>query len=114
MPRFPGCEHLGTNKEKKSCGDSKMLQYIYKTLKYPIKAREKRIEGMAVVQFVIQKDGTIANLSIKRDPTYGCGNAAAWVVTRMNYMDEKWIPGESSDGDKLEVKYTLPVKFKLE
>ena len=34
MPRFPGCDS-GSAAEKKTCADSKLLQYLYKNLKYP-------------------------------------------------------------------------------
>ncbi|NJN74913.1 MAG: hypothetical protein HC799_20120 [Limnothrix sp. RL_2_0] len=39
MPRFPGCDS-GTAAEKKACADEKLLQYLYKNLKYPAIARD--------------------------------------------------------------------------
>lgn len=114
MPRFPGCEELEKSKsEKEACAQKKMLEYIYGNLKYPAEAREKSIEGQVVIQFVIGKDGSILQPTLIRDVSGGCGEAALEVVKSMNNMPQKWTPGKQR-GRAVQVKYTLPVKFKLE
>lgn len=113
MPRFPGCEDKGTDKEKEDCAKKKMLEYIYKNLKYPAIARENGIEGQVVLQFVVDKNGSITDTKILRDISGGCGEAAEKVVKSMNDMGSKWIPGKQR-GRPVKVLYTLPVKFKLE
>lgn len=113
MPRFPGCEDLGTDKEKDDCAKKKMLEYIYKNLKYPAIARENGIEGQVVLQFVVDKDGSVTDAKIVRDIGAGCGEAAQLVVEGMNKMSTKWTPGKQR-GRPVRVLYTLPVKFKLE
>lgn len=114
MPRFPGCEGMdGTAKEKAQCAQIKMLEYIYKNLKYPQLARENGVEGTVVLNFVIAKDGYIDDIKIVRDIGAGCGDAAASAVDSMNDMNERWIPG-TQRGRKVRVLYTLPIKFKLE
>lgn len=113
MPRFPGCEDKGTEKEKEDCAKTKMLEYIYKNLKYPAIARENGVEGQVVLQFVVDKDGSIADTKIVRDIGAGCGSAAESVVNGMNNMGQKWTPGKQR-GRPVRVLYTLPVKFKLE
>ncbi|MBC7885699.1 MAG: energy transducer TonB [Saprospiraceae bacterium] len=113
MPRFPGCEDKGTDKEKEDCAKGKMLEYIYKNLKYPAIARENGVEGQVVLQFVVDKDGSITDTKIVRDIGAGCGSAAELVVNGMNNMGKKWTPGKQR-GRPVRVLYTLPVKFKLE
>lgn len=113
MPRFPGCEDKATEAEKKSCADQAMLQYIYKNLKYPAIARENGVEGGVVLQFVVEKDGSIGDVKIVRDIGAGCGAAAESVILGMNNMGKKWTPGKQR-GRPVKVLYTLPVKFKLE
>ena len=113
MPRFPGCEDKATDKEKEECAKGKMLEYIYKNLKYPAIARENGVEGQVVLQFVVDKDGSIADTKIVRDIGAGCGAAAEIVVNGMNNMGKKWTPGKQR-GRPVRVLYTLPVKFKLE
>jgi len=114
MPRFPGCENSNkSNKTKENCAKGAMLAYIYETLEYPKEAKEKMVEGMAVVQFTIWKDSTIRNIKVVRDPGEGTGNAAARVVESMKNMPQKWRPGHQR-GRPVCVQYTLPVKFKLD
>jgi protein TonB len=114
MPRFPGCEDMaGTDAEKEACAKQKMLEYIYKNLKYPAIARENGVEGQVVIQFVVDKDGSITETKVVRDIGAGCGAAAEAVVLGMNNMGKKWTPGKQR-GRPVKVLYTLPVKFKLE
>jgi len=113
MPRFPGCEDMeGSKREKSDCAKEAMLAYIYDNLKYPAEAKAQKTEGMAVVQFQIKTDGTLANIRTVRDPGNGLGDAAAAVVEKMNTDGIKWIPGKQR-GRKVVVQYTLPVRFKL-
>ena len=57
MPRFKGCEEMkGSAKDKEMCGQYEMLLFIYKSLKYPVDARENGIQGTVVVQFVVDKN----------------------------------------------------------
>lgn len=114
MPRFPGCEKMsGSNQEKKKCSDDLMLQYIYKNVKYPATARENGVEGMAVIKFIIEKDGSINEAEITSNPGAGIGEEALRVINSMNNMPEKWTPGVQR-GKPVRVMYTIPVKFKLE
>lgn len=113
MPRFPGCEMVvGEPKEKKSCADQELLQFISMTIKYPDEARENGNEGMVVISFIVMEDGTIASPTILRNVKGGCGEEALRVVLLMNELPNRWSPGKQ-DGKKVRVKYNLPVKFKL-
>ena len=114
MPRFPGCEDakLGDS-EKNECAKQKLLKYVHDNLKYPAIARENGVEGMVVIQFIVEKDGSISQAKIVRDIGAGCGVAALEVVNSMNSMDQKWIPGRQRDR-AVKVLYTLPVRFKLQ
>jgi periplasmic protein TonB len=114
MPRFPGCENIsGTNEEKLKCAEGKMLEYIYKNVKYPAIARENGIQGRVVIQFVVERDGSITDAQVVRDIGAGCGEEALRVVNSMNSMSEKWTPGKQR-GKPVRVQFTLPVQFKLQ
>ncbi len=109
QPAFPGCEDVSDKAEKKRCADEKMLQFIYSNIKYPAIARENGVEGMVVVKFVVEKDGSISQPEVVRDIGAGCGQEALRVVTMM----PKWEPGKQR-GRPVRVQFNLPVKFKLE
>ncbi len=113
MPRFPGCEDMsGTKYEKEECAKEKMLDFIYQNLKYPEAARKAGVEGMTVVQFVINPAGRLQDLNLVRDIGGGAGEAAREVVELMNEKNLVWTPGIQK-GKKVHVLYTLPVRFKL-
>ncbi len=118
MPRFPGCEDQGLSRgELSSCAKELLVQYIQDNLIYPEHAKKNGIEGMAVIQLVIGKDGSILDPKIVRDPGGGyedqasCGQAALNVFTKMQ-SEIKWIAGKQR-GRPVKVQYTIPVKFKL-
>jgi periplasmic protein TonB len=113
MPRFPGCENESTAEARKACADKKMLEFIYKNIKYPAIARENGVEGTAVITFVVEKDGTVADARVVRDIGAQCGTEALRVVNLMNEQNIKWVPGKQR-GRSVRVQFNLPVRFKLE
>lgn len=113
MPRFPGCEEMAeTIKEKKACADKKMLEFLYENLQYPQLARDNNISGTVVIQFVVEKDGTIKDARVAREIGGSCGEEALRVVNMMNEMPERWIPGRQR-GRSVKVLFSLPVRFVL-
>lgn len=113
MPRFPGCEHLPAYAESKQCADKKMLKFIYENIKYPTIARENNVQGTAVVSFVVEKDGSISNIEILRDPGAECGLEAVRVVEMMQNLSTKFIPGRQGN-ENVRVRFNLPVRFRLD
>jgi len=109
MPTFPGCEDVGDKAERKKCADTKMLQFIYKNIKYPPIARENGVEGMVVIRFVVEKDGSITAAEVVRDIGAQCGAEALRIVNQM----PKWNAGKQR-GRPVRVQFNLPVRFKLE
>ena len=95
-PEFPG-------------GTVEMMKFINSNIKYPPIAKENNIEGRAVIGFVVEKDGSISNIQIKRDIGGGCGAEAVRVVKMM----PKWNAGKQR-GKPVRVSFNLPVRFKLE
>lgn len=114
MPRFfsAECEELeGDNKAKKACSDKKMLEFIYKNIKYPAIARENGVEGTVVIQFIVEKNGTITGAKTIRDIGAQCGAEALRVVNAMNDFTI-WTPGMQR-GEIVPVQFNLPIKFRL-
>lgn len=114
MPVFPGCDDVEGDREAiQECSKKKMLEFIFSNLKYPEEAREKGTEGMVVASFVVLETGKIEDMKIIKDIGEGCGEAVLKVLEAMNEMEEAWRPGKQRN-KTVKVKYTLPVKFKLE
>ncbi|MCP4439188.1 MAG: energy transducer TonB [Aureispira sp.] len=113
MPRFPGCEDIdGDNASKKQCADQKMLQFIYKNIKYPPMGRDHQIEGLVVVSFVVGRDGYIKDTKVLRDPGSGWGKEGLRIIKLMNNLPERWTPGMQR-GQAVEVRYNVPIRIKL-
>ena len=108
-PMFPGCEEITDKGERQKCAEEKMLQFIYGHIQYPSIARENGVSGMVVVQFVVERDGSISNITTVRDIGAGCGEEAVRIVGMM----PKWNPGKQRERP-VRVQFTLPVRFKLE
>lgn len=113
-PRFPGCEDLaGSEIEKHHCSEQKLLDFVYKNLRYPVLARKNGITGTVVVSFIVEKSGKLTKLEILRDIGGDCGREALRVVNLMNERGMAWNPGSQS-GHPVRVYFTLPVKFRLD
>jgi len=107
MPRFNACEDLdGSKEDKEKCALKALLAYAASNVKYPTIALENGIEGTVIVQFVVEKDGSISNAKVVRNIGGGLGKEALRVVKGM----PKWIPGKQRSRP-VRVKFTLPVKF---
>ena len=109
MPRFPGCEDESDRQKRDECSKEKLFMFVAENVQYPKAAKDKGIEGTAVIEFIIEKDGKVSNAKILRDPGEGTGKEALRVV---NLMPD-FIPG-TQRGKKVRVQYTLPIKFKLD
>lgn len=108
MPLFPGCESVKDAEERRNCSNQKLFEFIGRQLKYPEQARADSIQGMAVVEFIIDKTGAVKDAKIIRDLAGGCGEEALRVVNLM----PKWTPGKQR-GQLVNVQFRLPLQFKL-
>jgi protein TonB len=60
------------------------------------------------VRFVVNKNGSIEQVSIEQGVTDALNKEAIRVVSKM----PNWIPGEQN-GKKVRASYNLPISFKL-
>lgn len=109
MPSFPGCEQQTNKAAKNKCASEEMLKFIYGNLKYPQMAREKHIEGMVILNMVVETDGRITNVKVSRYIGGGCDEEAVRILESM----PKWNPG-TQRGVPVRVSYNIPIRFKLE
>lgn len=112
MPRFPGCEEEKDIKKRRQCADKKMLTFLYNEIRYPEEVRKNRTEGMIVVQFVVEKDGSLSNIQAVRKISDALDQEALRVVNLMNEQNIRWIAGKQK-GKPVRVQFNLPIRFKL-
>lgn len=95
-PYFPG-------------GDAEMYRWIAENMNYPAAAAEDGASGRVVVEFVINKDGSISNARVVRSRHPALDQEALRLVNSM----PRWIPGRN-DGKLVNVTYCLPISFRLQ
>lgn len=96
QPQYPG-------------GMGALNQWLASNIKYPVMAAENGIEGRVVVQFVVERDGSVSGVHVVRGVDPSLDKEATRVVSQM----PKWIPGKQN-GSAVRVKYTVPVTFRLQ
>ena len=95
MPEFPG-------------GPQALFEFIRDNLKYPQEAIDSQTEGRVIIQFVVDKRGKVNNIQVKRSIDPALDRAAIDVVRAL----PAWKPG-MQNGKQVNVRYTLPIVFKL-
>ena len=90
-------------------GQKAMMEYLYKNLKYPNPAIKSGVSGRVHLQFTIEPDGSLSNVSVLKGIGFGCDEEAMRVVKLM----PNWKPGKQS-GRAVRVKFNLPIVFSLE
>lgn len=96
MPEFPG-------------GQQALFKYLNESVKYPVIAQENNIQGRVIVQFVVERDGSVTDVQVVRSVDPSLDKEAKRVISSM----PKWSPGKQR-GKAVRVKYTVPVNFKLQ
>ena len=89
-------------------GTAGLMKYLEANIRYPESAKKAGKQGRVIVQFVVCKDGSITNVSTLRDIDPALDAEAIRVISAM----PKWKPGRQK-GKEVDVKYTVPVMFRL-
>jgi len=95
MPEFPG-------------GPSALMQYLSTHIKYPAIAEENGVQGRVVCSFVVERDGSITNVTVVKSVDPSLDKEAVRVIKSMPL----WNPGRQN-GNPLRVRYTCPITFRL-
>ena len=108
MATFPSCESEPNKQAKYVCFQRSLMKHVIKNFRYPPRAQEDGIQGRVIVKFVIQKDGSIGEISVLRGVNKDLDKEAMRIVTKIPNI----IPAQV-DGDNVKVSTMLPITFKL-
>ncbi len=89
-------------------GNAALLKYLSDNIIYPEKAKKAGIQGKVILQFDVEKDGSVVNVVVVRSVSPELDAEAIRLVKNM----PKWKPGKQR-GMPVRVRYTLPISFKL-
>lgn len=95
LPQFPG-------------GAVEFMKWLTRNLRYPLSAERQKIEGRVVLQFVVERDGSISGLKVV-EPAHPYLDREAMRVLRTM---PKWKPGVQNDRP-CRTMVSIPVVFRL-
>ncbi len=81
---------------------------IGEQIKYPAQARRMRVEGKVFVEFIVGKDGKIADVKAVKGIGAGCDEEAIRIIEN----SPAWNPGKQR-GKPVRQRMVLPIIFKL-
>lgn len=96
MPEFPG-------------GPLALRKFIAMSVRYPVEALQKGIQGKVFVSFVISETGEVTNIKLAKGVHKSLDQEAIRVVKLMG----RWKPG-IHDGNPVKVSYTVPINFNMQ
>ena len=94
-PRFPG-------------GDDARLYFLRKNIRYPEQAIKNQIQGVVLLVFVIETDGSISNIEVNKKIGGGCDEESIRVTRLM----PRWEPGKRN-GKAVRVLVRMPIVFRI-
>ena len=94
-PKYPG-------------GNEACFKFIEENIKYPAEAIAQKLEGRVIVQFIIDRDGSVIEPKVYRGVNPLLDQEAIRVVGSM----PKWIPGKFKY-ELIRCKMVIPVTFSL-
>ena len=96
QPEFPG-------------GNAAMMKWLSDNIKYPVTAQQNGIQGRVIVNFIVEKDGSLSDFQVVHSVDPSLDKEAVRVIEAM----PKWKPGVQRR-EAVRVRYTLPVVFRLQ
>jgi hypothetical protein len=92
-PTFPG-------------GAAEFIKFLSKNIKYTKQMKLTQVQGKVIMQFIVEKDGSLSNLKVTKGPGGGTTEEALRVMQK----SPKWKPG-IKDGKPVRVQYGAPIEF---
>lgn len=83
-------------------------EFLRDNMVYPKEAKRKGTSGKVILSFIVEKDGSITDVTVLQGIGDGCDEVAVEALKK----SPKWLPG-IQDGRPVRVKYNIPLSFGL-
>ena len=90
-------------------GNEALVKFLSENISYPVIALENGIQGHVVVQFTVEKDGSVSDLKVLKSVDNALDMEAMRVI---GLTSGRWTPG-IKDGKTAKAQMTYPVTFRL-
>ena len=107
--RYEDVEKIYTTVEQQASfpgGLSALVEWLSANMQYPERARENGVQGKVIVDFVVNADGSIGEVTVEKGVDEDLDNEAIRVVKSM----PRWEPGKV-DGQAVNCYFRLPLSF---
>lgn len=84
------------------------VEFIAKNLQHPLEVYRDGIEGIVVVNFIVEPDGSLSDISVNKGLSPECDLEAMRLVGSM----PKWVPAKKNK-KKVRTSWYLPISFHL-
>ncbi len=109
MPSYEQCDDLEFEQSRIRCTDKKLLAELNSRIKYPSKAEDLSLEGVAIVRFVVDAEGKVTNVNVER----GLCKEIKTELERVFEELPRWTAGKL-DGKPIDVEYEIAIPFSLQ
>ena len=84
-------------------------EWVMMRVQYPEALRKGGVQGMVLVSFVVESDGSVGKIEVLGSPHQALSDE----VVRVVKSSPRWTPGMQR-GQKVDVKYMMPVNFQID
>ena len=90
-------------------GEAALLNFVSKNLVYPAIAQEQELQGVVVLRFKVDVDGSVSTVKVEKSLSRECDQAAADVVKKLH----RFVPAKQQ-GHPVPVWFRLPIRFRIQ
>lgn len=89
-------------------GEEPLKEWIGKNMLYPEQCQRENVQGMVVVSFIVEQDGSISDVKATRSPHPALAEEAIRMIKSM----PQWKPAIQT-GKAVRSRFNLPIRFRL-
>ena len=87
-------------------GYNSIIKFVQENIKFPAEAKENNVHGRLMVSVVVEKDGSLSDIKIKKGLGYGLDEE----IVRIIKMMPKWQPAQHN-GKTVRQSQTILIPF---
>ena len=102
--------YLGTEVDEQAHfpgNDADLMRFLQRSITYPPNAKAIGLQGRSVIEFIVEKDGSLSNFSVKSSLSPDCDEESIRVIAQ----SPKWEAAKIN-GEKVRSTYILPVFYR--
>jgi TonB family protein len=107
-PVFKGCEDFESEEERATCFQTKMAQHIGANFKFPESASKEEAQGVIVVNFIIERDGSVSSVRVLRSVHPDLDAEAIRVISLLSDFEPAMQRGEP-----VRMSFNMPINAKV-